>query len=305
MVKKGGDLMERAKYGLIGKTLTSPSAMKAVITGKTGEPPVVTQMLDKYGDAKIIYIKVNRQPVDSMVKKLLNFFSKDGKNFKKELAKTPYDDIYHLSMQFKTDKGRVLLEKNERINMAERPKEVETMNVQFPQGLTIRQIYDNAYKLMGKSFFPYNSRSNNCQDFVLGLLRANKLNIPEIEAFVKQDVDNIFKTDPRLQKIANTFTDLGARVNVLTEGGNIQAKRKTLPKYSVRPIYQPELIEPKIDLSGEGLTIPQIKKMSQKDREKAAKQIAKQYGLSIAPIIQGKGVVAHTKKIVKNKYIGF
>jgi hypothetical protein len=295
MVKKGGDLMERAKYGLIGKTLTSPSAIKAVVTGKTGEPPVVTKMLQKYGNAKLMYIKVNRQPVQAVVQKMLNFFSKDRNNFKKELAKTPYDDIYHLSMQFKTDKGRVLLEKNDRINMTEKPHEVETMDVQFPQGLTIRQIYDNAYKKMGKDFFPYSSRYNNCQNFVLNLLQASGLSTPELELFVKQDVDNIFQTDPRLQKIANTFTDLGARVNVLTEGGTIQTRPKGRPpKYSVRPIYPPESMQqPKIDLSGKGLSITQIKAMSQKEREKIAKQIAIQYGLDIAPIIQGKGVHAN------------
>jgi hypothetical protein len=303
MVKKGGDLIERAKYGLIGKTLTSPSAIKAVVTGKTGEPPVVTKMLQKYGDAKLIYIKVNRQPVQAMVQKMLNFFSKDGNNFKKELAKTPYDDIYHLSMQFKTDKGRVLLEKNDRINMTERPKEVETMDVQFPQGLTIRQIYDNAYKKMGKDFFPYSSRYNNCQNFVLNLLQASGLSTHELELFVKQDVDNIFKSDPRLQKIANTFTDLGARVNVLTEGGTIQARPKGRPKYSVRPMYPPESMQPKIDLSGKGLSATQIRAMTQKEREKIAKQIATQYGLNIVPIIQGKGVHAsELSQIMKQGY---
>jgi hypothetical protein len=66
-------------------------------------------------------------------------------------------------MIFSTEKGRVVLEKNERLNMAERPKETETININFNPNLTIRQIYNNGLKLAGEKLFcTYNASSNNC-----------------------------------------------------------------------------------------------------------------------------------------------
>ena len=116
-------------------------------------PPNVKTLLDKYGDAKISNIKLNKTPVQGAVQFLLNKFSKGGNNFQNELSKLPYDSIYHLQMIFTTDKGRVVLEKNERVNMAERPKETEILNIPFNSNLTIRQIYENGLKVAGEKLF--------------------------------------------------------------------------------------------------------------------------------------------------------
>ncbi len=84
-------------------------------------------------------------------------------------------------MIFTTDKGRVVLEKNERVNMAERPKETEILNVPFNNNLTIRQIYENGLKVAGKKlFYSYNASSNNCQKFVLFLLKFTNATISRI-----------------------------------------------------------------------------------------------------------------------------
>ena len=194
-------------------------------------PPNVKSLLDKYGDAKISNIKLNKTPVQGAVQFLLNKFSKGGNNFQNELSKLPYDSIYHLQMIFTTDKGRVVLEKNERVNMAERPKETEILNVPFNSNLTIRQIYDNALKLAGeKLFYSYNASSNNCQNFVLFLLKGSNLLTPQSQEFTKQNTQALFDKDPRLRKIANTFTKIGAIVNATMQGGELQIKKRGRPK---------------------------------------------------------------------------
>ena len=186
-------------------------------------PPNVKNLLDKYGDAKINYIKLNRSPVQGSVQFLLNKFSKNGNNFQKELSKLPYESIYHLQMIFSTVKGRVVLEKNERLNMAERPKETETININFNPNLTIRQIYNNGLKLAGdKLFYTYNASSNNCQNFILFLLKGSQLDTPENIAFTKQDTSTLFQKDPKLRKIANSFVKIGAIANTTMSGGKIQ-----------------------------------------------------------------------------------
>ncbi len=192
-------------------------------------PPNVKTLLDKYGDAKISNIKLNKTPVQGAVQFLLNKFSKGGNSFQQELSKLPYDSIYHLQMIFTTDKGRVVLEKNERVNMAERPKETEILNVPFNNNLTIRQIYENGLKVAGdKLFYSYNASSNNCQNFVLFLLKGSNLLTPQSQEFTKQNTQALFDKDPRLRKIANTFTKIGAIVNATMQGGEI--KKRGRPK---------------------------------------------------------------------------
>ena len=189
---------------------------------KTNIPPNVKNLLDKYGDAKIKYIKINRQPVQSSLMKMLNLFSKDRSRFETELKKLPYDSLYHLQLQFSTSAGRVVLEKNERVNMAERPKEVQTLEIQYPSTLTIRQIYDNALKAIGPDkFYKYNASSNNCQDFVMALLQHSGLHTQATKEFVKQDTKTLFEGDNNLRKVANSTTSLGAYANMLMQGGEI------------------------------------------------------------------------------------
>lgn len=118
-------------------------------------------------------------------------------------------------MQFSTSAGRCVLEKNERVNMAEAPKEVEVMPVPFPAGLTINQIYQNDLKAYRPNkFYAYSASSNNCQDFVMMLLNASKLATPHVTAFTKQDTSTLFKNDPRLRKISNSVTTFGAKVKL-------------------------------------------------------------------------------------------
>jgi hypothetical protein len=217
--------MDLLKNGVMGKSLTSNpvSIAQKLVSKDSGMPPNVQTLLAKYGNSPIKYIKINRQAVQSGMTAMLNLFSKNQSNFSKELAKQPYDKLYHLQMQFSTAAGRVVLEKNERVSMSERPKEVEVMPVPFPAGLTINQIYQNALKAYGAAkFYSYSASSNNCQDFIMMLLTASKLASPQVTAFTKQDTSTLFAKDPRLRKISNSVTTFGAKANILMQGGAIE-----------------------------------------------------------------------------------
>lgn len=219
------DILQKSMTGFIdtpiNKPVITPNLVGKIIKNDYGEPPNVSEMLKKYGDAQIIYIKINRKPVDKMMTWLLNLLSKNRNNFNKELNKLPYDKLYHLQMIFSTSKGRVVLEKNERINMSEKPKESEFIFVEFPPDLTIRKIYDNAKRVLGYRFYKYNAYTANCQDFVMGLLKGSNLQTNENILFTKQDTKTLFSKDPRLRKIANTTTDMGAMFNALMQGGEL------------------------------------------------------------------------------------
>jgi hypothetical protein len=79
---------------------------------------------------------------------------------------------------------------------------------------------ENTKKKMGKKFIPYSAKSNNCQAFILSVLKANQMATPELETFVKQDTNALFEGDEGfLRKFSNTVTDIGAKVATVQEGG--------------------------------------------------------------------------------------
>jgi hypothetical protein len=70
---------------------------------------------------------------------------------------------------------------------------------------------------MGDKFLPYQSASNNCQYFIMGVLDGNGLNNSERTSFVKQDTKAIFEKNPALRKFANTLTDIGGYGNAIIQ----------------------------------------------------------------------------------------
>ena len=67
-------------------------------------------------------------------------------------------------------------------------------------------------------FFSYQSSSNNCQDFCLGLLIANGINDDSLNTFIKQDVSSIFANNPYLRRFTNNITDVHGRLTSLNGG---------------------------------------------------------------------------------------
>jgi hypothetical protein len=83
---------------------------------------------------------------------------------------------------------------------------------------------------MGAKYFNYAVSNNNCQDFCVGLLRANDINADSVISFIKQDTENIFKNHVGLRKFVNTVTDLAGKVidPIVQGGGFDKLTRKQL-----------------------------------------------------------------------------
>ena len=92
---------------------------------------------------------------------------------------------------------------------------------QIPSGLTLLEFVESGKARMGQMFFPYDSKTNNCQDFILNMLMASNMGTQEDYTFVKQDTDQLFKKTGKLGSIANALTDIGAKGNLLMKGGAI------------------------------------------------------------------------------------
>jgi hypothetical protein len=72
---------------------------------------------------------------------------------------------------------------------------------------------------MGGKFLPYSSRDNNCQDFILAMLKSNNLATPPNIQFVKQATQSLFT--PELRRITNTITDIAGAADKLIQGGQV------------------------------------------------------------------------------------
>jgi len=181
-----------------------------VIHGRKTLSPKVEKILEKIGDATINGIKIGRSPVPALITGLIKVFST-----------TPYDKLFHLFIVLSTNKGDVLLEKNEVINMDLNPKiKAEYIIINnIPTNLTVNELMKNTEERMGNKFIPYSGYNNNCQHFIVNVLQANGIN--EGLDFVKQDTEDIFREHPNLRKFANTITDIAGRANVILQGGDL------------------------------------------------------------------------------------
>ena len=177
-------------------------------------PPNVKDILNRRGDAIVNSIKIGRTPVQSAIQGIL-----------KTLSTVPYDDLFHLFMVFNTSKGEILLEKNARINASTTiPKSEDWYDLNDVPNITFNDYVQNAKKSMGDKFFPYHPNTNNCQDFIKGVLEANGIRDQNVYNFVKQDTSMIFKDKGWLSGLAKQVTDLGGYADVVMQGGTLKKR---------------------------------------------------------------------------------
>ena len=187
-------------------------------------PPNLTAIKNQLGNELIVSLQIGRTPVPSAISSAMNAVSLGG--FNKVFKSLPFDTLFHLFLIITTDKGKFLLEKNERINVSKTipSKDLEVKDVVIPNNLSVSELIDTTQKYMGNNFLPYDPATQNCQDFISSLLKANNIATPELLSFVKQDTSEIFKQNPNLAKISRKLTDIGAVVNVIQQGGSLKLK---------------------------------------------------------------------------------
>ena len=184
--------------------------MNKIINFKELVPQNVKTALNKIGTNKIISARVGRTPVQAIIQGAL-----------KTVANVPYDDLFHLFIELTLDNGQKwVLEKIERINLVKEDRTKKAgaeFTSSFPVNKSVDELFQNTKNRMGDKFLTYQSASNNCQYFIMGVLDGNGLNNSECTAFVKQDTKAIFEKNPALRKFANTLTDIGGYGNALIQ----------------------------------------------------------------------------------------
>ena len=197
--------------------------VNAIINPNSAYPPNVNQMKNEHGNDIITRLILRRNPVSSVITDAMNMVSLGS--FYKKMGREPYDKLFHLSLLVVTSNGGFLLEKTERVNVSKDislkkgTEELEIDNI--PANLTVRELIENTEKEMGSNFLPYNPMNNNCQVFILNVLKANGLLNSTYEQWIKQNTDALFKNDPFLLSLSNKLVDIGKIGNVISQGGNL------------------------------------------------------------------------------------
>ena len=213
--------------GILDKLKAAVSAVKSKLFFPPDRLPAgAERVFNKNRDAVIQKIMVNRTPINSMVNKALNLLSlgKFGQA-KKDMG---YDSMFHLSMVLYTNKGKFTVEKNERINIASGGSGGgESIDIAF-SGKTFDEFLNKGREKMGDhAFFQYNAFTNNCQDFVAGILQANGALSAASRTFIKQDAETLLKKMPGyLGRVAQAATDLGGKVSQALTGQGRKKKKK-------------------------------------------------------------------------------
>ena len=181
-----------------------------IISGRNDYQPKVRKLLLELGSKIIKSAVVMRSPVPTLLTQALNVVSLGS--FAKNLKDSPYDTLFHLSLVVELeDSNKLLIEKNEVINMIKNPKTQTKTDIQqvpnIPENLTVDDMLYKAQQIMGKDYFTYSARDNNCQNYIMAILQANNMGNEETFKFVKQETKQLFEGLTNLRKISNTVTN--------------------------------------------------------------------------------------------------
>jgi hypothetical protein len=163
----------------------------------------------------------------NVINKTLNVLSFGMLN--KLKSKYGYDKLFHLSVVVVLeDDTKLVIEKLEKISISKFTNSVIKSNSEVKRvdmklkRLSLFDFLNNARrKLTPDQYFGYDGtgksgKTNNCQDFIINLLKYSNLENTEIYNFVKQDLDELLQKLPRyVHSIAKGTTDTANKATQL------------------------------------------------------------------------------------------
>ena len=186
----------------------------------------VKRLLKKYGNQKIIGLRIGRRPINPLIEKAFNIIS--GGQWEKLKKQYYFDKLFHLFLIITLDDGTVIsFEKNEIVTLTENDsrcsmQDVECIEIQYPVGsLTLNDLVKKPLEKMGQyNYFVYDSFKSNCQMFLRSVLQTFNLYSSKVNNFVYQDITKIIEKLPWYVKWGSKkATDLSAKFKSI-KGGN-------------------------------------------------------------------------------------
>ena len=131
----------------------------------TTRPRTIKEMLDNYGDLKIVSVQIGRRPIMPVVEKIYTMIG--GEKLKKIKDKFNYSSIFHLWVIVKLSDGTMIkIEKAHRVVITVNPT-IETPDntgwIPVPNQLTLTQLVDQYEAKRHDMAWFYDETNANCQ----------------------------------------------------------------------------------------------------------------------------------------------
>jgi len=238
--------------------------------------------LDANGNMVITSMVIRRAPITSATNDISQYVSFGAWEKAKQLA--GYDSMFHLVLVMNDS---FIIQKLSVVDIRplnEREK-AEYMPVPTPY-ISINNFLNRGRHYMGdKAFFTYNPFENNCQNFVLNLLKGNNLATPKIEGFVIQPLQELIRHLPSWYP---TVAHLATNLANLSGSG-----RKRQSRYLSENQKDNDIVNAVASTYRNG----HIGKMTQKQFTDGIKTIPKKYRSLYQKIIQLNPQNKHLKNV--------
>jgi len=235
-------LHELKKIPKLPKTLADKAineVKKVLQPDYSNYPEPSKKVLNERGNWPIIALEVNRTPLGTPIKGLINALTL-GK-FKEGQQASGYDKFFHLALiaTVRNPSGgqqvQVVMQKNARVEITKTFKsDNNTEYLQVPLKniyITPNELLEMTRKRIGDNkFFRYDSFAQNCQIFIKDILESIKLYGKKEADFIYQDTSEIVKKIPSWNReMMNWTTDAGNVFSKITGTGKGR-RRRTAPK---------------------------------------------------------------------------
>jgi hypothetical protein len=195
----------------------------------------VSKLVKEHSSLKINTMWVCREPIKGALKTAINAFTL-GK-LKSNQKRLNYDEIYHLFLVMRTEKGLLVTEKNEVIELKWYRKAIPVDHRQVNCDTTLGEVWSSM--LSDKDFtVRYSPEKDNCQQYIGTLLKANGLLSQALKSYVFQDAQELLAGASPQVTAMNDVTNLASRFHRFRHGKGLQVPLEKRPVKPLEPCYK-------------------------------------------------------------------
>jgi hypothetical protein len=241
---KGGNIITDTYEKIKNEIVNPDSNLRKLIiprfditkTDLSNYPNSAKKTMEELGNYGVVSAEIVRTPITTALRKLINLVTSN--KFDEAAKNAGYDKLFHLQLVLNVvdDKGnqkKVAIQKTERVQVDSYLSGVSDKTEYYDlkignRKFTPNMMLEKTRKRMGDTrFFGYDAFKNNCQVFILELLRSEALADGNVKKFVYQDTRKIAEQIPEFnKKIMNFATDAGNVFSKLLGNGNIEGGAK-------------------------------------------------------------------------------
>jgi hypothetical protein len=185
-------------------------------TSKLEYSKKIKNIFTKYGNKKIVALRVYRKSINILFDVALNLISFGDYNDK--MKKNNVKNCYHVwfEIEVENSKKTIIFEKNNVINaylinkhkQNSRQNNETFINIELKNdsSITLKNFFNNGFAKIGKTnYYKYNLSYFNCQTWCLKVLEANDFNNPSYKSFIEQSFYGNLKNKEIINKLVSFF----------------------------------------------------------------------------------------------------